>query len=311
MRTIAITALLATCVLLGTAGGEIQTATVEYRDGDAVLEGFLAWDDQAKTPSPGVLVVHEWWGLNDFVREKTRQLAQMGFVAFAADIYGQGNRAATSAEAAQLAGPFRTDRALLRRRAQAGLDRLRSEQRVDASKLAAIGFCFGGTTVLELARGGADLGVVVSFHGGLSTPTPAKPGEIRATVLVLHGADDPNVPPAEVAAFEQEMRTAKVDWQLNAYGGAVHAFTNPAAGDDPSRGAAYNAVAARRAWAAMQLVFTETVGLPKPGPELSTGAKVGEFTEKKIVKPTVEAGKKVGEAVKDAAEWTKEKIEGQ
>lgn len=244
------------------AAAAVRTATVEYRDGEAVLEGYVAYDDATAQPRPGVLVVHEWYGLNEYIRQRTRQLAQMGYTAFAADIYGKGRRAQTAEEAAKLAGPFRGDIPLLRRRAEAALAELRRQPNVQADRLAAIGFCFGGTTVLELARGGAELKAVVSFHGGLGTERPYEARNIKAAVLALHGAEDPHVPPAEVAGFQKEMREAKVDWQLISYGRAVHSFTNPAAGDDPSKGAAYDERAARRAWGAMQLFLAETVGRP-------------------------------------------------
>lgn len=241
----------------GSAHATLRTAVVEYRQGEAVLEGYLAYDDGYVGKRPGILVVHEWWGLNDYVRKRAEQLAELGYVAFAADIYGKGVRAATAKEAGELAGRFKKDRRLLRARAAAGVEVLRKEPHTDPDRLAAIGFCFGGTTVLELARSGADLAGVVSFHGGLETPVPADAAHIKGKVLALHGADDPFVPPAEVAAFEKEMRDARVDWQLFMYGGAVHSFTNPDAGNDPARGAAFNERAARRSWQAMQQFFRE------------------------------------------------------
>jgi dienelactone hydrolase len=241
----------------GTAQAALRTAAVEYRQGDVLLEGYLAYDDGYVGRRPGILVVHEWWGINDFVRRRVDQLAGLGYVAFAADIYGKGVRTTNPKEAGELAGRFRKDRQLLRARAAAGLDVLRQEPHTDPARLAAIGFCFGGTTVLELARSGADLGGVVSFHGGLDTPNPVDATRIKGRVLALHGADDPFVPAADVAGFEKEMRSAGIDWQLNIYGGAVHSFTNPDAGNDPAKGAAYNERAARRAWEAMRLFFRE------------------------------------------------------
>jgi dienelactone hydrolase len=163
------------------------------------------------------------------------------------------------AEAGPLAGKYKADRPLLRARARAGLDELRKVALVDGARVAAIGYCFGGTTVLELARSGADVAAVVSFHGGLDSPTPADGKNVKARVLVLHGADDPYVPPAEVAAFEEEMRGGGVDWQLVKYSGAVHSFTIPDAGSDNSKGAAYNAVADRRSWEAMKGFFAEVL----------------------------------------------------
>ena len=179
-------------------------------------------------------------------------------MAFAADIYGKGVRPANNEQAAAEAGKYRgNDRSLIRARAAAGLAKLASFPQVDASRLAAIGYCFGGTAVLELARSGADMRGAVSFHGGLSTPNPADAAKIRAKILVLHGADDTYVPPAEVASFQQEMRQGKVDWQMIQYGGAVHSFSNPGSGNDPSKGVAYNEKADRRSWEAMKQFFNE------------------------------------------------------
>jgi dienelactone hydrolase len=182
----------------------------------------------------------------------------MGYVALAADVYGKGVRPKDRGEAAQLAGKYRNDdRAALRSRMQAALATLRKQAGVDPAKIAAIGYCFGGSAVLELARAGADVRGVVSFHGGLAPGKAAPPDAVRTKVLVLHGADDPAVPPAEVAAFEDEMRKGNVDWQLVKYSGAVHAFTNPASGNDNSKGAAYNAAADRRSFQAMKDFFAE------------------------------------------------------
>jgi dienelactone hydrolase len=241
------------------AQAKIVTQTVEYQEGGTTLEGFLAYDDAVKGKRPGVLVVHEWNGINDHTRQAARDLAALGYVALAADIYGKGVRPtdpkASGAEATKYRGG---DRKNFRARLVAGLDQLKKDPRVDASKLGAIGFCFGGTGVIELARSGADLRGVVSFHGGLDSPAPADGKNIKARVLALHGADDPYVPAKDVEAFEKEMRDAKVDWQLVKYGGAVHSFTNQGAGNDPSKGAAYDERAARRAWEDMKQFFAET-----------------------------------------------------
>jgi dienelactone hydrolase len=246
------------CLLWATwANAALRTEPVVYKQGDAVLEGYLAYDDSFQGKRPGVLVAHEWWGHNAYARQRAEQLAGLGYVAFALDIYGKGVSAKDAQEAAAMAGRYKGDRALLRARAAAALDVLKKSPLVDPQRLAAIGYCFGGTTVLELARSGADLRGVVSFHGDLSSPSPADSRQIKAKVLALHGADDPFVPPAQVAAFEDEMRKGGVNWQLVVYGGAVHTFTNPAAGNDPSRGAAYNASADRRSWQAMKDFFAE------------------------------------------------------
>jgi dienelactone hydrolase len=247
-------------LIAGTAQARLVTRTVEYRQGETVLEGYLAYDDAVSGKRPGVLVVHEWTGLGPYVKKRVEQLAGMGYVAFGADIYGKGVRPATPELAGKEAGRYKADRQLLRARAQAGLTELRKQPQLDSGRLAAIGYCFGGTTVLELARSGTELRGVVSFHGGLDTPNPAEAKDIRAKVLALHGADDPYVPAAQVAAFQEEMRKGGVDWQMVSYGGAVHSFTNPAAGNDPAKGAAYNARADRRSWEAMKQFFMEIFG---------------------------------------------------
>jgi dienelactone hydrolase len=235
----------------------VHTEAVTYKHGDVTLEGFLAYDDSLPGRRPGVLVVHEWLGLNDYAKKRAEMLAQLGYVAFALDMYGKGVRATSPQDGPKLSAPYKDNRKLMRARAAAGLEVLRKHERVDPKRLAAIGYCFGGTTSLELARSGADLAGVVSFHGNLATPLPAGPGQIKAKILVCHGADDPVVPPAEVAAFEDEMRKAGADWELNAYGGCVHGFTNPGAGSDKSRGVAYSAKADRRSWQAMKDFFDE------------------------------------------------------
>lgn len=236
---------------------EVKGETFEYRQGNTILEGYLARDPAATGPRPAVLVVHDWMGVGPNVKRRADQLAAMGYVALAADIYGKGVRPKDAKEAAALAGKYRSgDRALLRGRVLAALDALRAVPGVDAGRIAAIGYCFGGTTVLELARAGADVRGVVSFHGGLGTERPDA-SKVKAKVLALHGADDPFVPPAEVAAFEDEMRKGGVDWQLVVYSGAVHSFTIPDAGSDNSKGAAYNAVADRRSFQAMRDFFDE------------------------------------------------------
>ena len=248
--------------LLTSARAEIVTKSVGYKEGDTTLEGWVSYDDSVKGARPGVLIVHQWKGLGAYEKMRAEMLAKMGYVAFACDIYGKGIRPTAMQDAAAQAGKYKNDRPLLRKRVNAGLETLLKQEGVDKKKVAAIGYCFGGTTVLELARSGADVGGVVSFHGGLSSPAPADAKNIKAKVLALHGADDPNVPPAEVAAFEKEMRDAKVDWQLVAYGNAVHSFTDKGAGNDNSKGAAYNEKADRRSWEDMKDFFVEFLGKP-------------------------------------------------
>ena len=223
------------------AEAKVKTETVEYKQGDTVLEGYWAWDDAAKKPKPAVIVVHEWKGPGEYTRQRAQQLAKLGYVAFAADIYGKDVRPRSHEEAGKAAGMLRENRDLMRARAQAAIDLVAKDKRVDPSKMAAIGYCFGGTTVLELARSGAKVGGVVSFHGGLDSPAPADGKNIKSRVLVLHGASDKGISDADKLAFEKELTDAKVDWQLVEYGGAVHCFTHKDAGNDPSKGCAYDA----------------------------------------------------------------------
>jgi dienelactone hydrolase len=242
---------------IAVAQAAIKTKAVEYKQGDTVLEGFLAWDDAQQGKRPGVLVVHEWDGLGDYAKMRAEMLAKLGFIAFAPDIYGKGVRPATPQQAAQESSKYGKDRALMRLRVQAGLEQLKNNPDVDTSRIAAIGYCFGGTVALELGRSGADVAGIVGFHAGLSNPSPDDAKNIKARVLVLHGANDPLVKPADVDKFEDEMHATKVDWQLVSYGGAVHGFSNPN-NNDPSHGVVYDKKADQRSWKAMQDFFDET-----------------------------------------------------
>ncbi len=246
--------------LTPTAEAKVHTQDINFKVGEKNFSGYVAWDDAVAGTRPGVLVIPDWMGLGDFPKKKAEELASMGYVALAADMYGVGKTPRSTQEASALSGALKADPVELRARVDAAFETLRSQKLVDPQRTAAIGFCFGGTTVLELARSGAPVSGVVSFHGGLTTKNPAEPKAIRAKVLVLHGADDPFAPPADVQAFENEMRAAGADWQLVAYGGAVHGFTNPAAGSDNSKGVAYNEKAARRSWEAMKAFFLELWG---------------------------------------------------
>jgi dienelactone hydrolase len=247
---------LLTLASLITARATIQTQTIEYKQGDTTLEGVLVYDAAVKTKRPGVLIVHQWKGVTDYEKKRAAMLAQLGYVAFCADIYGKGIRPQTPTEAGAQAGKYKSDRALLRARVNAGLAVLRKNAFVDASRIAAIGYCFGGTTVIELARSGADLAGVVSFHGGLDSPTPADGKNIKCKVLACHGADDPFVPAKDLAAFESEMRDGGADWQLIQYGGAVHSFTDWNA-DGSMKGAQYSERADKRSWEDMKQFFGE------------------------------------------------------
>ncbi|MFM7363763.1 MAG: dienelactone hydrolase family protein [Cuspidothrix sp.] len=238
---------------------EIKTKTIEYNQGNVVLEGYLAYNDAIKVKRPGVLVVHEWNGLQSYAKKRTEQLAELGYVAFAADIYGKGIRPKNPEQSSKQATIYLQDRKLLRERAQAALQILQQHSLTESKHIAAIGYCFGGSTVLELARSGANISGVVSFHGSLDTPNPKDAKNIKAKVLVLHGANDPYVPEEQVQGFAREMRLGNVDWQLISYGGALHSFTNPEAKNNP-QGALYNPIADQRSWQAMRQFFAEIFG---------------------------------------------------
>ncbi|MCU0751968.1 MAG: dienelactone hydrolase family protein [Akkermansiaceae bacterium] len=252
-------------LLLMLAAATAQAGLVEkpviYQHDGVTLEGFHVYDDAKAGRRPAVLVIHQWTGLSDYEKRRSRQLAEMGYNVFAADIYGQGVRPQPP-DSGKEAGKYKGDRALFRGRLMAALDVLKSDERTDQQRVAAIGYCFGGTGVLEMARAGADVAGVVSFHGGLDAAADmtAPKGGVKAKVLVLHGAVDPYVPREQVAAFEDEMTAAGADWQLVSYGGAVHSFTHKEAGDDPSKGAAYDEKADRRSWQAMKSFFAEIFG---------------------------------------------------
>jgi dienelactone hydrolase len=245
-------ALLMVLALASEGAAAVRTELVAYKHGDATLEGYLAWNDAGKGKRPGVLVVHEWWGRNAYVERRARQLAGLGYVAFAVDMYGKGVVTEDPDKAGELSGRFKKDVALGRERIRKALDVLKENPKVDPKRIAAIGYCFGGTTVLELARSGAPVLGVVSFHGGLATPNPDDARNIKGRVLVLAGGDDPFVPPAQVNAFEDEMRNAKADWELVLYGGAQHSFTNPDVDRYKLKGAAYDRKADHRSWEAMK-----------------------------------------------------------
>jgi dienelactone hydrolase len=242
------------------AYSEIKTADVIFTAGQVESHSFLAYDEHALGRRPGVLVVPEWWGLNDYTRTRARMLARLGYTALAVDIYGGGKLTRDPAQAKAWATQLETgDRSELRRRIAAALARLKSDPRADPARTAAIGYCFGGTTVLELARSGADLESVVSFHGHLATSAPAQAGAVKARILVCVGADDPFVPPDQVEAFEREMKAAAAHWEVNVYSGAQHAFTNPGANQYRVPGLAYNRDADQSSWDAMQDFFKQTL----------------------------------------------------
>lgn len=238
------------------AGADIRVETVRYDHEGTALEGVLAKDAAIAGPRPAVLVVHDWHGVDEHIEARVTMLARLGYVAFGADIYGAGVRPGDDT-AAEVAGSFYRDLPLLRARATAGLDRLREDPDVDPSRIVVTGYCFGGSTAIELARTGVDLVGAVSFHGGLITHDPSDAAEIRAKLLVLTGGADPVVPDAKVAAWQDEMRAVPaVDWQVVTYAGAMHAFAVPGA-DSPDHGAQYQARADRRSWQAFEVFLAE------------------------------------------------------
>ncbi|MDO9049799.1 MAG: dienelactone hydrolase family protein [Methylobacter sp.] len=234
----------------------IVSNTVAYLDGDVVLEAFFAFDDALSGRRPTVLINHTWAGRDDFVAEKAKKLAALGYVGFAVDMYGKGVLGASPEENMKLMQPFMADRAMLQKRMKAALSAVKLMPWVDDSKIAAIGFCFGGLCSLDLARTGVDIKGVVSFHGLLAAPGNTQGNAVKAKILALHGRDDPLVPTEQVLAFEQEMTEAGTDWQLHTYGHTMHGFTNPLA-NDPAFGAVYQPAADRRSWIAMQNFLTE------------------------------------------------------
>lgn len=239
-----------------------ESKTITYKDGDVTLEGYAIWPTGMAHKAPGVLVVHDWTGLQDYTKMRAGMLAQLGYAAFCVDIYGEGIRPPGPPASSQEAGKYKNDRALFRQRLALGLEQLKKLPTIDTTRLAAIGYCFGGTGVLELARSGADVSGVVSFHGGLDSPTPDDGKNIKSKVLVLHGADDPFVPKKDIESLVAELNAGKVDWQMVAYSGAVHSFTNKAAGNDNSKGAAYNENADLRSWIAMKNFLSEIFSTP-------------------------------------------------
>lgn len=235
----------------------IKSEPIAYKHGDTALEGVLYYDDTDTAPRRAVLVCHEWWGLNDYAKNRAERLAQCGYVAMAVDMYGKGINARTREEAGTMAGALKNDRATMRGRINAALEALKARKEVNPEKIAAIGYCFGGTVALELARSGAEIRGVVAFHAGLATPKPADAKNIKGKVLACHGGDDPFVPREELLGFLDEMKQGCVDHQVIVYGGAVHTFTNPAAGKDAKTGSAYHEAADRRSWQAMVDFFGE------------------------------------------------------
>ncbi len=248
MRKVGLAVLLLTVLSTQMARAQIVSREVEYKDGDTVLQGYLAYDDSRTGRRPAVIVVHEWQGLNAYAKMRVEQLAGLGYAGFALDLYGKDIRPESHEEAAKISGLYRADRILMRRRAKAGYDFLRAQPNVDPARIAAIGYCFGGTAVLEMARAGWPLAGVATFHGFLGTPLPAKKGDIQAAVRIFHGDEDTFTEP-ELERFRREMREAEVaDWQVIVLSGAVHRFSVPSAGSDKTTGMAYNERADKASW---------------------------------------------------------------
>lgn len=242
------------------AWAAVQGEVVEYSDGATVMKGYLAYDDAVKGKRPGVLVVHEWWGHNDHARNSARKLAELGYTALAVDMYGDGKTADHPKSAGAFAGEVNKNMAVAEARFRAAMKMLHAHASTDPGKTAAIGYCFGGGIVLEMARRGVDLDAVASFHGSLGTKAPAQAGKIKARLLIANGADDPFVKPEQIAAFKAEMDEAGVTYQFVNYAGAKHAFTNP---DADANGAKfnlplqYNAEADKASWAKMRELFAQ------------------------------------------------------
>ncbi len=258
MRLLA--ALAVVLVAVSAAPAAVQTKTLTYKHGDQECRGFLAWDDSVQGPRPGVLVLHEWWGLNDYARHRAEELAKLGYVAFAGDMYGEGKVTTHPKEAGEMATKVRANIADWRKRATEALEVLKSQPQCDKSRLAAIGYCFGGSTALELAYSGADLKAVATFHAALPTPTPEDAKHINATLLICHGADDSFVPPNAIKAFRSALDQAGVKYEFVAYPGAVHSFTVPDADKHNNPGMKYNKAADEDSWKRMKELFAKTLG---------------------------------------------------
>ena len=235
----------------GLAEPKIEGKTVEYSAQGLVMKGYLAHAESIKEKQPGVLVVHEWWGLNEYARQRARMLAELGYTALAVDMYGDGKQAMHPDEAGKFSSELMKNFDSAKARFMAAMDFLKQQPTVDPTRIAAIGYCFGGGVVLNLARQGVDLKGVASFHGALAAVKPAQPGVVKAKILVLNGADDKFIPPEQIEAFKQEMKSAGADFQFISYPGAVHSFTNPEAtalGKKFNLPLAYNADADKKSW---------------------------------------------------------------
>jgi dienelactone hydrolase len=246
----------------GLAPAAVQTKVVEYEADGTKLKGFLAYDDASPDKRPGVLVFPEWWGLNDYAKDRAKQLAALGYVAFAADLYGDGKVIDTAhpEDALKSVTTLRMNQKAWRARAEAALKQIQAQPNVDASKLAAIGYCFGGSTALQLAYTGADLKAVATFHAALPAPSPAEAKAVKARILVSTGADDKGIPPAAVAAFKKALDAAGVKEQVVSYPRVVHSFTVPHADKVGNPNMKYDKAADEKSWQMMKDLFKQTLG---------------------------------------------------
>jgi len=243
----------------GSALAKVVSRPLSYTHDGVALEGYLAYDDAVSGKAPGILVVHEWWGLNDYARGRAEKLAQMGYVAFALDMYGKGKSTEHPDQAAAWMKEVNSNMDAWLKRATAGLDVLKKQPQVDTGRIAAIGYCFGGATVQVLAYGGADLKGVVSFHGSLIPPSAKQAGMTRAKILICHGATDPMNTPEAMTTYVNAMNASSIDWQMIAYGGTRHSFTNPDADKRGMAALAYSPSADRRSWQHMTYFFDEVL----------------------------------------------------
>jgi dienelactone hydrolase len=244
-------------VLVGSASAAVQTKKIAYKHGDLECQGYLAWDNAAQGPRPGVLVLHEWWGLDDYARGRAEQLAKLGYVAFAADIYGEGKVTEHPKEAGEWANKIRANTADWRKRAATALNVLASQPQCDKTRLAAIGYCFGGSTALQLAYSGANLKAVATFHAALPVPTAEEAKQIKATILVCHGANDKFIPDQAIKSFREALDTAGVKHEFVSYPDTVHSFTVPGADKHNIPGMKYNKSADEDSWRRLVALLAE------------------------------------------------------
>ena len=260
MKTMRIFAAVISLGLCQPLFAEVVTEELKYRHGDTEMRGMLAYDNTSKEARPGILVVHEWWGQNDYPRERARKLAELGYTALAVDMYGDGQTAEHPDDAGKFAGAVGGNLPLARARFEAALTALREQPMVANDKIAAIGYCFGGGVVINMARLGTDIDGVVSYHGSLATSAPAKPGEVKTRVLVFNGADDPLVTAEQIKAFKSEMDAAGAEYEFVNYPGALHGFTNPGAdrkGEEFGLPLAYDKEADSDSWKRTQAFFEQ------------------------------------------------------